>query len=206
MIRQHADVGAAVVSAYLRDGGAIRESEARRAAEIIGVTEVRFMRWGPPADTRGWGPVPTTRSQIPIAQETIQGLRALIETTKPEVLYAPFFLDPHPDHASTTYLLNAALSSCQTPIERVYLYEVWCPLVPDVLIDITKQADVKRRAINAHYSQVENIDMGEGILGLNRYRAEMNRIRGYAEAFMRITPGELQKILRATDSKDVDKS
>jgi len=205
VIRQHADVGAAVVSAYLRDGGPIRESEARRAAEIIGVTEMRFMRWGPPADTRRWGPVPTTRSQIPIQQDTIQGLRALIETTKPEVLYAPFFLDPHPDHASATYLLDATLSSCQTPIERVYLYEVWGPLVPDVLIDITKQADVKRRAINAHYSQVENINMGEGILGLNRYRAEMNRIRGYAEAFMRVTPGELQEILRATDSKDLVK-
>jgi LmbE family N-acetylglucosaminyl deacetylase len=128
-------------------------------------------------------------------------LRAIIESTKPEVLYAPFFLDPHPDHASATYLLDAALSSCPTPIERLYLYEVWSPLVPDVLIDITKQADVKRLAINAHCSQVENIDMGEGILGLNRYRAEMNRIRGYAEAFMRVTPGELQKILRATGSQ-----
>ena len=206
VIRQHADLGAAIVSVYLRDGGSLRESEASRAAEIVGVTEVRFMRWGPPASTRRWGPVPTTKSKIPIQQDTVQALRALIETTKPEVLYAPFFLDPHPDHASATYLLNAALSSCQTPIERVYLYEVWGPLVPDVLIDITKQADAKRRAINAHCSQVENIDMGEGILGLNRYRAEMNRIRGYAEAFMRVTPGELQKVLRATDLKDPDKS
>jgi N-acetylglucosamine malate deacetylase 1 len=199
VIRQHADVGAAVVSVYLRDGGAIRESEARRAAEIVGVTEVRFMRWGPPAGTRRWGPVPTTKSLIPIQQDTIQALRALIETTKPEVLYAPFFLDPHPDHSSATYLLDAALSSSEAQIERLYLYEVWGPLVPDVLIDITKQADVKRRAINAHCSQVENINMGEGILGLNRYRAEMNRIRGYAEAFMQVTPGELQKILRVTD-------
>ena len=115
---------------------------------------------------------------------------------------APFFLDPHPDHASATYLLDAALSSCQTPSERLYLYEVWGPLVPDVLIDITKQADVKRLAINAHCSQVENIDMSEGILGLNRYRAEMNRIRGYAEAFMRVTPAKLQKILRATGSQE----
>jgi len=199
VIRQHADLGAAVMSVYLRDGGAIREMEARRAAEIIGVSEVRFMRWGPPANTRRWGPVPTTKSLIPIHQDTIQGLRALIETTRPEVLYAPFFLDPHPEHASATYLLDAALSSCQIPIERLYLYEVWGPLVPDVLIDITKQADVKRRAINAHCSQVENINMGEGILGLNRYRAEMNRIRGYAEAFMRVAPHELRKMLRATD-------
>jgi N-acetylglucosamine malate deacetylase 1 len=199
VIRQHADVGAAVVSVYLRDGGPTRESEARTAAEIIGVTELMFMRWGPPANTRRWGPVPTTTSLIPIQQDTIQALRGIIETTKPEVLYAPFFLDPHPDHASATYLLDAALSSCKTPVERLYLYEVWGPLVPDVLIDITKQADVKRRAINAHCSQVENINMGDGILGLNRYRAEMNRIRGYAEAYLRVTPRELQKILRSTE-------
>jgi LmbE family N-acetylglucosaminyl deacetylase len=199
VIRQHADAGAAVVSVYLRDGGATRESEARRAAEIIGVTQAIFMRWGPPATARRWGPVPTAKSLIPIQQDTIQGLREIIQTTKPEVLYAPFFLDPHPDHASATYLLEAAMSSCRAQIERLYLYEVWGPLVPDVLIDITEQADVKRRAINAHCSQVENINMGEGILGLNRYRAEMNRIRGYAEAYLRVTPRELQKMLRATD-------
>jgi LmbE family N-acetylglucosaminyl deacetylase len=91
------------------------------------------------------------------------------------------------------------MASCSAPIERVYLYEVWSPLVPDVLIDITKQAEVKLRAINAHCSQVENINMAEGILGLNRYRAEMNRIRGYAEAYLQVTPGELQKMLRATN-------
>jgi N-acetylglucosamine malate deacetylase 1 len=199
VIRQHADVGAAVVSVYLRDGGATRESEARRAAEIIGVSELIFLRWGPAANTRRWGPVPTAKSLIPIQQDTIKGLREIIENTKPEVLYAPFFLDPHPDHASATYLLDAAISSCRAPIERLYLYEVWGPLVPDVLVDITKQADVKRRAINAHCSQVENINMGDGILGLNRYRAEMNRIRGYAEAYLRVTPRELQKMLGATD-------
>jgi N-acetylglucosamine malate deacetylase 1 len=199
VIRQHADVGAAIVSVYLRDGGATRESEARRAAEIVGVSELIFLRWGPAANRRRWGPVPTTKSLIPIQEDTIKGLRGIIENTKPEVVYAPFFLDPHPDHASATYLLDAAMSSCRAPIERLYLYEVWGPLIPDVLIDITKQADVKRRAINAHCSQVENINMGDGILGLNRYRAEMNRIRGYAEAYLRVTPGELQKMLGATD-------
>ena len=202
VIRQHADLGAAIVSVYLRDGGATRESEARRAAEIIGVTDVIFMRWGPPATIRSWGPIPTAKSLIPIQQDTIQALRGIIETAKPEVLYAPFFLDPHPDHASATYLLDAAIASCSAPIERLYLYEVWGPLVPDVLIDITKQADVKLRAINAHCSQVESINMAEGILGLNRYRAEMNRIQGYAEAFMRVTPGELRKVLRANKSQE----
>jgi hypothetical protein len=43
--------------------------------------------------------------------------------------------------------------------------------------------------------------MAEGILGLNRYRAEMNRIRGYAEAYLRVTPKELQRMLRATDGR-----
>ena len=202
VIRQHADVGAAVVSVYLRDGGATRESEARRVAEIIGVTELIFMRWCPAANTRRWGPVPTAKSLIPIQPDTIKRLREIIQNTKPEVLYAPFFLDPHPDHASATYLLDAAMSSCRVPIERLYLYEVWGPLVPDVLIDITKQADVKLRAINAHSSQVENIKMGDGILGLNRYRAEMNRIQGYAEAYLQVTPRELRKMLGAIDFQE----
>ena len=199
VIRQHADLGAAVVSVYLRDGGATRESEAGRAAEIIGVSELIFLRWSSAANTGRWGPVPTAQSLISIHLDTIQGLRETIENTKPEVLYAPFFLDPHPDHASATYLLDAAMASCRVPIERLYLYEVWGPLVPDVLIDITKQADAKLRAINAHCSQVKDINMGDAMLGLNRYRAEMNRIRGYAEAFLRVTPRELQEMLRTTD-------
>jgi LmbE family N-acetylglucosaminyl deacetylase len=200
VIKQHADLGAVVVSVYLRDGGETRESEARRAAAIVGVKEVIFMRWGPPAEAKSWGPVPTTKSRIPIQQDTVKALREIIDTAKPEVLYAPFFLDPHPDHASATYLLGAALTACRTPIERLYLYEVWGPLVPDILIDITKQADVKLQAINAHRSQVEDINMGLGMLSLNRYRAEMNRIRGYAEAYLRVTPQELQNMLRSADS------
>jgi N-acetylglucosamine malate deacetylase 1 len=196
-IRQHADAGAVVVSVYLRDGGKTREAEAQRAAAFAGISELIFMRWGPSGETKRWGPVPTTKSLIPIQEDTVKALREVIETVQPDVLYAPFFLDPHPDHAGATYLLNAVIPSCGTSIKQCYLYEVWGPLVPDVLVDITKQADIKLRAINAHSSQVESINMGVGILGLNRYRAEMNRIRGYAEAYLRVTPGELPNIICA---------
>ena len=58
--------------------------------------------------------------------------------------------------------------------------------MPNALVDITAQAETKRRAINAHRSQVATIDMSAGMLGLNAYRAEMNRIRGYAEAYLRL--------------------
>jgi LmbE family N-acetylglucosaminyl deacetylase len=202
VIRQHADAGAAVVSVYLRDGGAIREAEARSAAEIVGVSDLIFMRWGPPAEAKRWGPVPSTKSLIAIEPKTVHALREVIETARPELVYAPFFLDPHPDHCDATYLLDAVISSCGAPIERLYLYEVWGPLVPDVLIDISGEAEAKLRAINAHRSQVENINMGLGILGLNRYRAEMNRIQGYAEAYLRVAPHALSKMLRAIDSQE----
>jgi LmbE family N-acetylglucosaminyl deacetylase len=196
LMRQHVDAGAVVVSVYLRNGGEGREQEAQRAADLVGLSELVFMRLGPAPGGTSWGPVPTTRSYIPVQKDTIGALREVIQSARPEIVYAPFFLDPHPDHAGATYLLGSAISACPS-IKQCYLYEVWTPLVPNVLVDITGEAEIKAGAINLHRSQVETINMSTAILGLNSYRAQINRIRGYAEAYYRLTPAELRKMLRA---------
>ena len=138
------------------------------------------------------------KAEFRIEESTIAALREIIERTGPDVVYAPFFLDPHPDHAAAARLLDSAIEH-GSPVKVCYLYEVWSPLMPNVLVDITRQAETKRRAVNAHRSQVESINMSEGILGLNAYRAEMNRIPGYAEAFLRVRPRELSQMLRDVD-------
>jgi LmbE family N-acetylglucosaminyl deacetylase len=138
------------------------------------------------------------KADFAIDGSTITALSEIIEQTRPEVVYIPFFLDPHPDHAAAARLFDSAMKDGPT-VEACYLYEVWSPLIPNVLVDITQQADTKRRAVNAHQSQVETINMSEGILGLNAYRAQMNRIPGYAEAFLRVRPLELGHMLRDLD-------
>jgi N-acetylglucosamine malate deacetylase 1 len=201
VLRQHAMAGAAVTSVYLRNGGPIREAEAHEAGKLIGIDELIFLRWGAfPASGARWRTVPNTKSEVEVTERTMANLREVIERVKPDLVYTPFVLDPHPDHAAATYLLSAVADQ-GISIGACYLYEIWSPLVPNVLVDITAQAEMKRRAINAHRSQVETIDMSEGMLGLNTYRAHMNRMHGYAEAFLRLGSGELRGMLHDLDGQ-----
>jgi LmbE family N-acetylglucosaminyl deacetylase len=200
-LRQHVLAGAAVTSVYLRDGGAEREEEARQAAGIVGIRDLTFLRWGPPP-THGWirRTRPGRKGDLPVNETTVSGLGEVLERVRPEIVYVPFFLDAHPEHATAARVLaEAAMRGA--PVGHCFLYEVWTPLVPNVLVDITGEAEIKRRAIDAHRSQVETIDMGTGILGLNAYRGAMNRIRGYAEAFLRVGPCELRAMTRHVDGR-----
>ncbi len=201
VLHQQAVAGASVTSVYLRDGGPIREAEAHEAGKLVGISDLVFLRWGPdPSAGRRRRTVPGPKAQLKVQEDTVAGLREVIERLRPEMVYAPFFLDPHPDHVAATRLL-AAVAARGTRIGTCYLYEVWSPLVPNALVDITADADLKRRAINAHRSQVATINMSDGILGLNAYRAEMNRIQGYAEAYLRVGARELLRIVRDLDGQ-----
>jgi LmbE family N-acetylglucosaminyl deacetylase len=204
VLKQHATAGAKLTSVYLRDGGTTREVEANEAGKMIGLNNLIFLRWGSP-DRRKLvrKSRPGMKADFRIDESTITALHGIIDQTCPDVVYAPFFLDPHPDHAAAARLLNAAMEY-GTAVKACYLYEVWSPLTPNVLVEITHQAETKRRAVNAHRSQVETINMSEGILGLNAYRAQMNRIPGYAEAFLRVRPRELSQMLRDLDRAATD--
>jgi len=184
VLAQHIGAGATVASLYLRDGGATREAEAHEAAKLIGISDLIFLRW--------------PKSDVWMQPDRIGAFRDIVERAAPDIVYAPFFLDPHPDHAAATRLLVEAADR-GTAIGQCYLYEVWSPLVPNALVDITGQAPTKRQLINTHRSQVADIDMAQGVLGLNAYRAEMNRVHGYAEAFLRLRPNELARMLCRVD-------
>ena len=198
VLRQHVSNNAVVTAVYMRQGGPQRESEARDAASVIGTTNLVFLRWGPPpSNGRRWHTVPTTKAEISLTDRFQRDLAEVLDQYQPEVVCTPFFLDPHPDHATATHVLRAAMAIAKTSVETCYLYEVWTPLVPNVVVNISEEAEIKRRAINAHRSQVERMNLDLGILGLNAYRAEMNRLKGYAEAYLRLRPEELAEMLRA---------
>lgn len=201
VLRQHASAGTTVTSVYLRNGGPIREAEAHEAAKITGITDLVFLRWGPPPGRERFRRTkPGPAAEFQIDERAITGLREVVEQARPDIIYAPSFLDPHPDHAAAPRLL-AAVAERGVRVGECYLYEVWSPLVPNALVDITPDADTKRRAIDAHRSQVETMDLAAAILGLNAYRAEMNRIHGYAEAYLRVSPEELVRMLADLDGR-----
>ena len=93
-------------------------------------------------------------------------LAGVIRQTKPRWLFAPYWLDAHPDHIAATQLVDAArfwakLSNCDLPgdqhhPERIYNY--YCVHLkmtpqPAFILDISEYWEQKLAAIAAYASQ-----------------------------------------------------
>ncbi len=182
-LRLHADSGASIKVVYLTDGSSgegkkdksrekkvamVRESEAKKAGEIIGANDLIFWRY--------------QDGKLPNNKTTQKLLLTLISDFKPDIIYAPSFLDPHPDHLEACKILRDALK--QVNFEgTIYSYEIWTPIYANRLISIDKSVHKKELAVLAHESQNKERSYFEAIMGLNRYRAGMHNAGKYAEAY-----------------------
>jgi LmbE family N-acetylglucosaminyl deacetylase len=149
----------------------IREAEARKAARILGIAELEFLR------LPDW----TVREHL---KEGVRLLAPILRREKPELIYLPHPQDAHPDHQAAWPLLKKILqkSKIQTPALRGY--EVWSPLgEPHHLEDITKVMPRKLRAVRAHRSQMMEFDYARAVKGLNQFRGELHGKCRFAEAF-----------------------
>jgi LmbE family N-acetylglucosaminyl deacetylase len=78
--------------------------------------------------------------------------------TRPELVYAPWIGEEHADHFQAARLtrLGLALSG----YEGLALgYEVWTPLEPRWLVDISEVWERKRAAVGEHASQLAHTDL-----------------------------------------------
>lgn len=192
-LARHARAGASITVAFLTDGRfgdpglaglsqaarrqretelvAERKQEARRAAAVLGVRDLRFL------DERDG----SLASRPPLV-ETIRGL---LDELQPEFVYLPFFLDHHPDHRAVTRILLDAASTARHRDFVCVAYEVWAPLWPNCLVCIDRELDAKQQALREYRSQVAHCDYVHHALGLNAYRAAplSDATRRHAEAF-----------------------
>jgi hypothetical protein len=103
--------------------------------------------------------------------------------------------DRHPAHRLTGRLVRESLLTVGLAQSGgLWAYEVWGPFAAwDRLEYIDATVAKKMLAIAEHRSQVATIPYGEGVLGLNRWRAvfadpKASALAGaYAEVFLRIT-------------------
>lgn len=131
---------------------AIRQAETDRATEILGLT------W------RGKLSLPNRRLEPTLAAR--RQLAGVIRQTKPRWLFAPYWIDAHPDHVAATELIEAArfwskLSKSDIPgephhPERIYNY--FCVHLkmtpqPAFILDISEFWETKLAAIAAYQSQ-----------------------------------------------------
>ncbi|MFI5305678.1 MAG: PIG-L deacetylase family protein, partial [Nitrospiria bacterium] len=110
----------------------------------------------------------------------------LLSDTPFDVIYAPFYLDRHKDHIAAALHLAKALEKVRGLIAEIRSYEVWSPLFPNQIVDISDVIEFKKKAILICRSQMESVNYVEMALSLNRYRgitSTREKQIGYAEAF-----------------------
>lgn len=150
----------------------LRRNESRAGLCELGVDDVAF--WGFPDNCT------LSASDIELG---VQHACAAITAMQPDLIYLPWRHDGHPDHLALHTIVMLAMARTNYRGEA-FGYEVWHAMVPDVILDITKVIEHKRRAMRAHQSQLAYGHYDHCMLGLNAYRSLIHgRGQGYGEAF-----------------------
>ena len=160
----------------------VRRAEALAAAGILGVKDAVFLDEPDAAED-----VNTTAVR--------QKLAEIIHRVRPVEVYALHAEhDRHPAHRLVGKLVTEVLRETgHTPSGGAWAYEIWGPFSEwDRLEYIDAYVAKKMLAIAEHRSQVATIPYGEGVLGLNRWRAVFADPKAsapagvYAEVFRRL--------------------
>lgn len=155
-----------------------RSTEALNACEILGVSNVLFLD-GHDGQL----------SQQPHLRTAV--LRLLQERSY-RTVFCPWPGESHPDHAMTYHFLKAALAEYSSEVE-VWLYEVWSPLTPNMVVPIDSAIEAKCAAMRAHASQLELADYVTAFRALAQYRSLRFPSSRHAEAFFVCQGSELRE-------------
>jgi LmbE family N-acetylglucosaminyl deacetylase len=192
-LAKHVKLGNRVSVCYVTSGEAgglehskeemarIREDEAKKAAETIGLADIVFLR--------------NRDGYLEYNEQVLTQLVGLIRKNRPHVVYVHHHLDAHEDHKVTSLLVNEAIGRASVPVfqeyrakpwsvETVLAYEVWTPLsVFNYVEDISEFVSIKSAALRMHQSQIKIVDYAEATEGLARYRGAMTGVGKYCEVF-----------------------
>lgn len=136
------------------------------------------------------------RARKMIALEEIKLIKSF-STNQKVVLFSPWAFDDNCDHQEVAKLTKMIVDMGGGKFVReIWQYEVWSPLVPNVILPLGKFAAAKERAIGKHKSQLASIDYKKAITGLNTYRGAINYCNDPAEAFCVLSPRKYNKIIK----------
>lgn len=152
--------------------GSVRRTEQLNAAKMLGAKESFFGNY---VDT-----------QIPVDKILISKIEAVLQKTKPDMIFVNYHDDTHQDHRN----LAMATTSATRYVRNVLFYEgpTTQNFIPNVYVDITTALNEKLSALSAHTSQVPKTNIeGLSILEIAKSAANFRGIQGrvrYAEGFV----------------------
>lgn len=197
-LRQLVQQGARIRIIYLTDGRegpagypdrvelvARRRSEAIAAATRLGLQAADLEFWDEPD------------GRLRANTATTNRMRAAFSAFDPDVVYLPFFLDPHPDHAATAEIALSAGAGTHGEVP-VCAYSVLSSLVANVIVDVTAEYATKERALAEHATQVDDFPYLEAARATAELWAARFGAGRYAEAYFRASLDEHLRLLRSS--------
>lgn len=149
----------------------VREREAERSCEILGVSGFSFFRY----------PDWYLSDHIQQAGDT---LASVLTQETPSVIYLPHAGEWHPDHQAALTIARVALNAVPDCAPTLLTYEVWTPLPTYYHVeDVSAVMNRKVKAIRRHRSQVALLAYDRAVRGLNAYRGVTAGACRYAEIF-----------------------
>ena len=162
---------------------ATRRREAEAALRVLGIQHGVY-----------WGAEETV---LTATQDLAMKLAQLLQSLQPDIVYLPFFLEEHIDHRAVSRILLNGVAGLDLDFDCAG-YEVWTPLFPNYLVEISDVVDIKRQALTQYQSQLADSDYIHTTLGLNAYRSSaLLETRGYAEAFFYTSVKEYVELYRS---------
>jgi bacillithiol biosynthesis deacetylase BshB1 len=210
-------------------GTIVKHAKAGYRVGICDLTEAELSSNGTPvtrrleAQTASTHLQLTTRIQLGLpdrglrtTDEQIRALVEVIRTSKPRVVFAPYWIDRHPDHVACSRLVEEAVFNAKLrryaselpahTVESIYFYFIHEWPQADMIVDISSVYEQKTAALQCYQSQFLRID-GEDIVitPLNQGYLEQvearDRLLGsrhsvrYAEGFVRKGPQMVDRLL-----------
>jgi LmbE family N-acetylglucosaminyl deacetylase len=164
--------------------GEIRRSEATEAAALIGIKKTVFLDF---PDEK----LNECKGQI---KEKLTGI---IKDINPDIVFAPFPLDPHPDHRSTSEVALALMRELGG--FKLAFYEIYHPIRFNILVDIASVIHKKKEAVLTYRKSLLDIPeiFWHSVKGLNIYRSFLVKRESFYEAFWLIdTPVSQDEIVK----------
>lgn len=158
-----------------------RISEVEESLKKLGVSDYAFLA-----------------REFPALDDASKIIKQEISDYEPDAVFVPSPIENNDVHLRSFYsYLNAVKTARDLKFDwQTVLYEIWNPLVPNVVVDITEYMAKKVQAIEAHKSQLIHCDLVRVVRGLNCYRAAIVSMNGYAEAFALFTKEDLLRFFK----------
>ncbi|MBI1821790.1 MAG: PIG-L family deacetylase [Nitrospirae bacterium] len=182
---QYRQLGVPVTVIYFTTENERRKKEGESIRDFLGYKETKFYDFQP--------------EQLSHYPDISALLESFLKKNSFDVIYTPFHLDRHKDHIALALHLAKALERIPELNAEIRCYEVWSPLFPNQIVDISDVVEFKRKGILICQSQMESVNYVDLALSLNRYRgitSTREKQMAYAEAFYSCTPYAYLKLLK----------